>query len=393
MPAEASTSPQNGSVEKPYKIKVNGVRVKRSISKTTGGGGPLIKLLRVAKSQWFILAVFASILLAKMEPTIGIKGGPLKPEITVKYIGVGLIFFMSGLSLKTEQLKNAAMQVDLHATIQGFSLLVTPLLVCVVAGFLETSVLPMMGIPADGDVASLLMGIKVLSCLPPPVSTGLILTKAVDGNEAAAIFNGTIGAFLGVILTPLLVMKVTGGSADVPVVSIFSKLFVTVVLPLFIGQMTKYSGIVSAKTLKTIPFSTFRSLILLTIIYTTFCSTFMKELNITGKCFMGLVAILFAQQVLNMLLVKKICDVQSKPRVDVVAAMFCAVHKSLTLGMPICGIVFEGDPKLAIITIPLLVYHPMQILLGSLLVPSLRKWVSDDVAPAKRELPTTARKG
>lgn len=34
--------------------------------------------------------------------TLSHHAGPLKPEITVKYIAVSLIFFNSGLSLKTE---------------------------------------------------------------------------------------------------------------------------------------------------------------------------------------------------------------------------------------------------------------------------------------------------
>eukprot|EP00472_Partenskyella_glossopodia_P001141 CAMPEP_0197542652 /NCGR_PEP_ID=MMETSP1318-20131121/67818_1 /TAXON_ID=552666 /ORGANISM="Partenskyella glossopodia, Strain RCC365" /LENGTH=385 /DNA_ID=CAMNT_0043101929 /DNA_START=549 /DNA_END=1706 /DNA_ORIENTATION=+ len=369
--------------KKGYKIEINGVKVTRKTT-SNGSSSPLRAVIRFARAQWFILAVFVSILLAKLNPSIGVKGGPLKPEITVKYFGVGAIFLMSGLGLKTEELKKAAMALDLHATIQGFSLLVTPLIVCTVAGFLETSFLA--GQNASKDVLSFIMGIKVLSCLPPPVSTGLILTKAVEGNEAAAIFNGTIGAFLGVLLTPMLVMKVTGGSAEVPVMNIISKLTLTVVMPLAAGQAIKFSGLIPGKTLKQIPMSTMRSLILLSIIYTTFCSTFTKELNITLNFFLGLVMVLLTLQVTNMLIVKRICKAQNFSRKDSVAAMFCSVHKSLTLGMPITGIVFEGHPQLAVITIPLLVYHPMQILLGSLLVPTLTKWVAADVS-----LPSSAK--
>ena len=46
------------------------------------------------------------------------KGGPLHPEITVKYFAVGFIFFNSGLSLKSEELKRAVMQVKLHVFVQ-----------------------------------------------------------------------------------------------------------------------------------------------------------------------------------------------------------------------------------------------------------------------------------
>ena len=39
--------------------------------------------------------------------------------------------------------------------------------------------------------------------MPPPVSSAVILTKAVGGNEAAAVFNSILGSFLGVFVTPL----------------------------------------------------------------------------------------------------------------------------------------------------------------------------------------------
>lgn len=32
--------------------------------------------------------------------------------------------------------------------------------------------------------------------MPPPVSSAVILTKAVGGNEAGAIFNSALGSFL-----------------------------------------------------------------------------------------------------------------------------------------------------------------------------------------------------
>lgn len=42
--------------------------------------------------------------------------------------------------------------------------------------------------------------------MPPPVSSAVILTKSIGGNEAAAIFNSALGSILGIILTPLLLL-------------------------------------------------------------------------------------------------------------------------------------------------------------------------------------------
>ena len=57
------------------------------------------------------------------------------------------------------------------------------------------------------------------------------------------------------------------------------------------------------------------------------------------------------------------------------------IHDELGLhycstGIPILKIIFNNSPQLSSISLPLLVYHPTQILLGSTLVPWLQQWVS-----------------
>ena len=64
--------------------------------------------------HWFIIGLCLVILLAKLEPSIGRKGGIIRPEFTVKYLAVSFIFLNSGLSLKTEELKNAVTQVSFN---------------------------------------------------------------------------------------------------------------------------------------------------------------------------------------------------------------------------------------------------------------------------------------
>lgn len=44
-------------------------------------------------------------------------------------------------------------------------------------------------------------------------------------------------------------------------------------------------------------------------------------------------------------------------------------------GIPMLKIVFEGYEHLSLISVPLLIYHPSQILLGSILVPTIRNWM------------------
>ncbi|XP_025086968.1 sodium/bile acid cotransporter 7-B-like isoform X2 [Pomacea canaliculata] len=153
-------------------------------------------MLRAIKKNWFLAGVVVAIILAKWKPYVGAKGGPLKPEITVKYFAVSLIFLASGLSLETKDLRKALLQVNIHIFVQSFTFIFFPLFIHVVVRVLQHT----------SYNKHLLDGLTVLSCMPPPVSSAVILTKATGGNEAAAIFNSAFGSFLGIFVTPALLL-------------------------------------------------------------------------------------------------------------------------------------------------------------------------------------------
>ncbi|KAI8479797.1 hypothetical protein Bbelb_424560 [Branchiostoma belcheri] len=181
------------------------------------------------KKEWFLLGIVFVISMAKVDPSLGVKGGPLKPEYTVKYFAVSFIFFNSGLSLKTEDLTSALFQVKLHGFIQTFTLVFIPCLIRVLIKGLQYS-------PIN---PWLLKGLMVVGCMPPPVSSAVILTKAVGGNEAAAIFNSALGSFLGIFVTPVLLLLFLGSPSAVPYSTIFGQLTLTVVVPLIVGQVVR----------------------------------------------------------------------------------------------------------------------------------------------------------
>ncbi|XP_055406385.1 sodium/bile acid cotransporter 7 isoform X16 [Bubalus kerabau] len=145
-----------------------------------------MRLLERMRKEWFMIGIVLAIAGAKLEPSIGVNGGPLKPEITVSYIAVATIFFNSGLSLNTEELTSALVHIKLHLFIQIFTLAFFPAAVWLFLQLLSIT-------PIN---EWLLKGLQTVGCMPPPVSSAVILTKAVGGNEAAAIFNSAFGSFL-----------------------------------------------------------------------------------------------------------------------------------------------------------------------------------------------------
>ncbi|XP_058266007.1 sodium/bile acid cotransporter 7 isoform X4 [Hemibagrus wyckioides] len=153
-------------------------------------------LLARVRKEWFIVGIALAIASAKLAPSVGVKGGPLRPEITITYIAVSAIFFNSGLSLKTEELASALLHVKLHLFVQTFTLVFFPVAIW--------ALLKVLALTAINEW--LLKGLQTVGCMPPPVSSAVILTKAVGGNEAAAIFNSAFGSFLGIVVTPLLLL-------------------------------------------------------------------------------------------------------------------------------------------------------------------------------------------
>ncbi|VFV30139.1 sodium/bile acid cotransporter 7 isoform X1 [Panthera pardus] len=339
-----------------------------------------MRLLERMRKEWFMIGIVLAIAGAKLEPSIGVNGGPLKPEITVSYIAVATIFFNSGLSLKTEELTSALVHIKLHLFIQIFTLAFFPATIWLFLQLLSIT-------PIN---EWLLKGLQTVGCMPPPVSSAVILTKAVGGNEAAAIFNSAFGSFLGIVVTPLLLLLFLGSSSSVPFTSIFSQLFMTVVVPLIIGQIVR-RYIKDWLERKKPPFGAVSSCVLLTIIYTTFCDTFSNpNIDLDKFSLLLVLFIIFSIQLSFMLLTFLFSTRNNSgfTPADTVAIIFCSTHKSLTLGIPMLKIVFAGHEHLSLISVPLLIYHPVQILLGSVLVPTIKSWMVSRQKGVKLTRPT-----
>ncbi|XP_004645494.1 sodium/bile acid cotransporter 7 [Octodon degus] len=339
-----------------------------------------MRLLERLRKEWFMVGIVVAIAGAKLEPSVGVNGGPLKPEITVSYIAVATIFFNSGLSLKTEELTSALVHLKLHLFIQIFTLAFFPAAIWL---FLQ-----LLSITSINEW--LLKGMETKGCLPHPVSFPILLMKCTGGSQAAAIFNSAFGSFLGIIITPLLLLLFLGSSSSVPFTSIFSQLFMTVVVPLIIGQIVR-RYIKDWLERKKPPFGAISSSVLLMIIYTTFCDTFSNPHFDLDKFSLVLILFIIVSIQLSFMLLTFIFSTRNNSGftpADTVAIIFCSTHKSLTLGIPMLKIVFAGHEHLSLISVPLLIYHPAQILLGSVLVPTIKSWMVSRQKGVKLTRPT-----
>lgn len=323
------------------------------------------KVLAFYKKNAFLIKIIFVILLAFIYPPLGLW---LAPEITAGWIAVIFIFIMSGLSLKTTELYNASKRIEFNLAVQVFNLAILP-----VAVYGLTSALKVANLVDD----TLADGMVITAALPMTVNMVIVLTKSAGGNEAAAVFNSALGNLLGVFVTPAWILLLLGQTTEISFVATVLKLVYRVIIPLMVGQVIQFN-VITVKTFVTKHKPYFKKAqenCLVFIVYTVFCKTFRKESESSaGDIFL----VLFLQGVL--LVTAKFLAwyymallFRKEPRMRIMGWFGCT-HKTVAMGIPLLNAIYGGDPRLGMYTLPLLVWHPSQLILGTIASPRLEKW-------------------
>ncbi len=305
------------------------------------------------KRDWFLIGMALSIALAWLFPEPGAQGGWLHPELLTK-AGVALIFFLHGLSLSFADLRQGALNWRLHLVVQVSVFLLFPLL--------GLGLLPLTkGYLAD----DLRIGLFYLCALPSTVSSSVALTAAAGGSVPAAVFNATLSSLLGIVLTPLWLKLITQG-ADVsfPLEKVVLDLVMWLVLPLVAGQVSRNWLANWAKRHKATVGLVDRLTILL-LVYTSFCDSMMFGVWTQHGLFalLATFALSLALFYVMFFLVGLQCDALGFSWPDRIAAIFCGSKKSMATGVPMAQLMFGASPSLGLILLPIMIYHPLQLLI------------------------------
>ncbi|HVU24313.1 MAG TPA: bile acid:sodium symporter, partial [Opitutus sp.] len=195
------------------------------------------------------------------------------------------------------------------------------------------------------------------------------LTAAARGTVAGALFNATLSSVLGVVLTPLWVTVVaTTAGHDLPLGPVVLDLVKWLLLPLVAGQLSRplLAGWArrNARTINTVDRAT-----ILVIVYTSFCDSFAHHVWSdrgwgTVLLVLGVAVGLFT---VVMSIVRAATGALGFARDDRIAAMFCASKKTLASGVPMARLIFGADPAIGVILLPIMVYHPLQLVICGVL--------------------------
>lgn len=312
------------------------------------------------RANGFILGLMGAVAVAFAFPGPGSHGGVLHPEI-VNNGGIALILFLQGLSLAFEQVRSGAGNWRLHAIVQGFTFVVFPLV-----GLLFHQLVPRVW---PGEPEAIQAGFLYLCVLPSTVSTSVVLTAVARGNTAGALFNAAVSNIIGVVATPLLVrllMNRTGSHGSFG--PLLLQITLLTLLPFAAGMILR-RWLHATVDRRKIWINRISNAVILFIVYAAFCDSVKQRiwqqhgLALTFQVLL-LVTLLF---VTISALAFGCCRWLGLDRGDRIAAYFCAVKKTLAMGVPLAVLIFGERPDLPLILLPVMFYHPLQLFINGIL--------------------------
>jgi sodium/bile acid cotransporter 7 len=314
----------------------------------------------------FVAWIFGLVLLAWAFPELG---GPdsIIPVTLVRKIGVFLIFFNQGVQLPGEALKKGILEWKLHLLVQLCTFVLFPVLVG--AALWSAS--------SFFDQPDLRIGFFYLAFLPTTVTSAVALTSVAEGNVTGALFNCTLSSVIGVFLVPFLCVTFLGAGGSegqVPLSGLLLSIAVTILLPMVLGQIVR-PFLKELFARHKIFFRRCNNGVILFIVWGAFCQSFLRNVwsqvsttDLAMTVILGVVLLLFVSGVVW----KASAWVGLEPE-SRISAFYCGSQKTLAMGLPMSALIFgtvEGV-ELSLLLIPLLVYHPAQLILGGLLAPVL----------------------
>ena len=309
----------------------------------------------------FIVALIAAAVVASFLP---ITGSALDVAKTVSVVGIGLLFFLYGTRLSTAETLAGLGHWRLQLTILATTFVLFPLLGLGAQVFSGNLLTP-----------GLASGVLLLCLVPSTVQSCVVYTRIAGGNVAAAVVSASMSNLIGVFVTPALVAALMAADAQVDtgsIVRIVLQLFVPFVLgqlvrPLIGGFMERHDDRLRLYDRATI----------IVVVYVAFSEGAEADIwsspSVWSVLAVGLVcAALLAIAMGWAVLAGRLLGFSAADRAPI---LFCGSNKSLASGLPIASVLFAGQ-DVALIVLPLMLYHQMQIITGAVIAPRLGRRLS-----------------
>ncbi len=324
------------------------------------------------RKNLFVCGIITVLLVAWLFPGLGAEDGILKTGLMAK-LGVMVIFFLQGTTLRTRQLAASLGNPKLHTFILSWIFIFSAMIHLGAAWLLHSL-----------SMEVLAQGFIYIALIPTTITSAIIFTSAANGNVPASIFNTTVSNVAGVFWVPMGFVLFFSSNSGVQLELVGPLLFKVaqlILLPLVFGQVLR-------------PFirekSWFQSIspklkilnhgIILFILFSTFSQSFLSNAW-EGIAPLSLV-ILISLTLMVVILVHGGVWISSGwihlKREDRITALYCGSQKTLAAGAPMAVAILSDSSQFTqinqgLLLLPLLCYHPMQLLLAAFVLKRLER--------------------
>lgn len=317
----------------------------------------IFSILNKAGLNQFFFLLLAMVALAWLVPSYGTDASPLPLQQIITW-GVSAIFFFYGLRLSAKSLWKELTNWKLHLIIQITTFILFPLIAMLFNQF---------AYPKEFELWWL--GIFYLAALPSTVSSSVVMISIARGNLPGGIFNASISSIIGIFITPLwMKLFIDQWSGSIDFTDVIMKLCLQVLLPLVAGVLLHAKLHQITEKYKVL-LRYFDQTIILLIVYRAFSESFMNnhyqaysflEIGILGGAMLGF----FLIMVFLMNLISSAFKFSIEDRITII---FCGSKKSLVQGAVMGQVIFANPVTLGVILLPLMIYHAVQLLTGSII--------------------------
>ena len=301
----------------------------------------------VARIDLFIVSLLLAVAVASFFPVRGQAAEGLDVAVV---IAVGWLFFLYGVRLPTKEAVNALRDWRLHGSVLAVTFVVFQLL------GLAMQLVPSSVVPTD-----LKLGLLFLTLLPSTVQSSIAFTSIARGNVAGAVVAASFSNLAGVLLTPLLVAGLLGGTVGFSADSI-GKIGLQLLAPFVAGQLLRRWLAPFVLRHRRITTLTDRGSVVL-VVYAAFSHGVVDGIWTTVD-----VGSIVAVAVLCCLLLAAVLGLTTFAgkrfgfsRADRVVLLMCGSKKSLASGVPMATVLLPAA-TIGFMVLPLMIFHQIQLI-------------------------------
>lgn len=321
----------------------------------------MFKMQTLSRKHAFTLWLFAAVGLAVYCPSPASEGGFLGAEWSTQ-LGVAVIFFLQGLSLPTRSLATGYQPKRLHVFVLSWNYLWFPVVMGLLLFPLSWLLTP-----------QLCVGFWLLAILPTTVASAIAFTSMSGGDTANAIFSTIFSNLLAVFVVPSIAVAYLAceTAIELSLTGIFVSLARLLILPLIVGQVVRQfmralAGRIAEAT------KMVSSGIIVFIVHAAFAQSVSSGLldELSLGLFLGVAIGIVTVLLVTSVLIWWSASWLLSERSQRIAAFFCASQKSLASGLPLASSILLAAPGVvdpAMVLIPLICFHPLQLVFAGLL--------------------------